>query len=88
MIEPHPVAKLVFVCEDSNPMCLEHLTILSEQIFKDMQTSDLSDFLKFQEQKMLSEISKSLNSLLPFSTIDLGETKQILIANHNLDQYT
>ena len=30
------VLKLAFICEDSNPRCLEHLTALSEAIFRDL----------------------------------------------------
>jgi hypothetical protein len=35
---PTKCVKLVFVCEDSNPRALEHLTILSEAIFRDLRT--------------------------------------------------
>ena len=36
--EPNRTIKLVFVCEDSNPRCLDHLTILSEAIFRDFKS--------------------------------------------------
>lgn len=36
--EPHRTLKLVFVCEDSNPRCLDHLTRISDAIFRDLKT--------------------------------------------------
>lgn len=36
--EAHRTLKLVFVCEDSNPRCLDHLTRISDAIFRDLKT--------------------------------------------------
>jgi hypothetical protein len=44
--EPHRTLKLVFVCEDSNPRCLDHLTRISDAIFRDLQTQNLVEFLE------------------------------------------
>jgi hypothetical protein len=47
--EPHRTLKLVFVCEDSNPRCLDHLTRISDAIFRDLKSQNLIEFLELSE---------------------------------------
>ena len=50
--EPHSTLKLVFVCEDSNPRCLDHLNRISDAIFRDLASENLVDFMEKSENKM------------------------------------
>ena len=50
--EPHHTLKLVFVCEDSNPRCLDHLSRISDAIFRDLSSEKLIDFMEKSEKKM------------------------------------
>ena len=70
--EPHHTLKLVFVCEDSNPRCLDHLDRLSDAVFRDLTTEKLVEFMEKSEKKM-------------FEKVDLQDTQAVIIANHNKD---
>ena len=70
--EPHRTLKLVFVCEDSNPRCLDHLNRLSDAVFRDLTTENLIEFMEKSERKM-------------FEKVDLQDTQAVIIANHNKD---
>ena len=70
--EPHRTLKLVFVCEDSNPRCLDHLDRLSDAVFRDLGTEKLIEFIEKSEKKM-------------FEKVDLQDTQAVIIANHNKD---
>jgi hypothetical protein len=56
--DPNRTLKLVFVCEDSNPRCLDHLTRISDAIFRDLKTQNLVEFLEQSEKRMFEQVCK------------------------------
>lgn len=63
--EHHGTLKLVFVCQDSNPRCLDHLSMLSEAVFYDLRQQNLTSFLQQEEVKMFNPICKCPLSVSP-----------------------
>ena len=65
------------------------LSEFSEKIFKDLVSENLITFLVNSEKSMYKQFSKysSLSNKSMFH-LDLPDTKCVIIANQNLDQYT
>ena len=51
-LPPHRCLKLVYACQDSNPKCLELLSVMSDSIFNDLKTHKIVEFLEKTEANM------------------------------------
>jgi hypothetical protein len=67
--------KICYVCEEITPESQKKLTGISNRIFSDLYLDKLISFLEHSE-------------IIMFNEVVLPDTKCVIIANHQLEQYT